>query len=229
MAYPRLLSMTLLALAACNTTVVDLPMNIVVTDGHVEIYMEAADLGCECNEIVFPAPGTCATLTDANPCGGMDSCHSCITDIGVELDGKRLAPTRHGGKDPWWFEYDPFAAGSLSVVVEGCGHPKTRIPIDGPAFPTTTTVTADYDSGLNAHVTWTSDAPPGTGAFVSLSNTYGQMCHVTSGTEFTADGWARSLDAEVIPLVSRTELDTAVGHATIWRGGRAFATFPTTP
>lgn len=224
MAYPRLL-VTALALGACNTAApVDLPMDIVVTDGRVEIYLEGADLGgCECNETRFPAPGTCSIVSDVNPCG--ESCDSCITDLGVELDGKRLAPKRRSSPDPWSFEYEPFASGSLAVVIEGCGHPKTRFSIDGPAFPSTT-VTANYVNGKQ-HVQWTSDASTDLGSLLSFTNIYGRLCHV-AGTDYT-DDYGGNLDVEVNPFVSRTELDTELGHATIWRGGRASASFPLRP
>ena len=210
------------------TAPLDLPMNIIVLDDRIEVYMDAADRGsCLCTATRFPAPGRCSFLTDAGPCSGNPYCPSCITDVGVELDGQRLTPTIRGDTDPWTLYYDPFAAGQLSVVLEGCGHPQTRIPVDGIPFPQTT-VTAEYVNG-RPHAAWTSDAM----VVSTMVTIYGpiapDLCHVQNVSDYTSETLMYARSVRVSPFVSRTELDTEFGHATIWRGGNGFAMFPPSP
>src|SRR5689334_344222 len=78
-----------------------LPMNIVVSDHLVEVYMEAVDYGdAGCVVTPFPVIGECSVSVDGNPCSFYPEEYSCITDVGVELDGQRLVPAHPGGSDP---------------------------------------------------------------------------------------------------------------------------------
>jgi hypothetical protein len=190
--------------------------------------MEAADLGnCGCSALKFPAVGSCSFLTDVSPCNDFPCNKSCITDVGVEVNGARLeAPTPvYGGNDPLTRNYGMFPAGQLSLVLAGCGHPTTRISLDGPAFPQAT-ATADYVSGM-PHVSWTTDTPS-LGALLTLyGGDYGAFCYVQDVSDYTFTvPFATSI--EVQPLGWRADVDTEFGSATIWRAGSTSAT-PTMP
>jgi hypothetical protein len=218
---------TLVALlGACGNAGRELPMHVVVTDHTVAAYLDAADiLPCSCHPFVFPAVGACSTSTDANPCEGNPYCPSCVTDFGVELNGQQLTPTVTTGNDPWGGYYAPFAAGALELVIAGCGHPATRIPLDGAAFPSAT-ATADYVGGT-AHASWTTDATSQQ-ALVSIYTGYtGHLCFVSGASDYTFTGYSYGTAVNVQPLAAPTELDTDVGHVTIWRAGDASADLPT--
>jgi len=204
------------------------PLRVVVTDRSVQVYTDAADLGtCTCSALTFPAVGSCSGITDANPCDGNPYCNSCITDFGVEVDGQRLSPPVSGGTDPHAAYFDMLPAGQLSLVLAGCGHPSTRISLDGPAF-LDASATADYVNGT-AHVSWnTSGAPLGTLLEID-GGLGGDLCQVQDVSEYTFASWPRALGVQVWPLGSRADVDTAFGPATIWRAGNAWAQFPMSP
>ena len=202
------------------------PMRIVVSAGAVQVYMEAADLGgCACSAVIFPSVGSCSFLTDAGPCSGNPYCRSCITDFGVEVNGVRLTPTGDGGNDPWTRYYGTIPNGQLSLVLAGCGHPPTRISLDGPAFPRVT-VAADYVNGA-PHVSWITDAVPLSTLLTLYGGSHGDLCHVQDGSDYTFAGWMYASAVAVQPLGSRMDVDTEFGPATIWRSGAASAMFPT--
>ena len=202
-----------------------IPMRIVVTDNAVQVYMEAADLGtCSCSPQLFPAVGSCSPVTDANPCSGNPNCTSCVTDVGVELNGTRLAETIYGGNDPWTGYYGTIPSGQLSLVLAGCGHPTTRIALDGPAFPRVTAA-ADYVNET-PHVSWTTDVAPLSTLVTLYGGTHGDLCNVQDVSEHTFTGWTYGASVGVQPLGSRVDVDTELGPATIWRAGVASATFP---
>ncbi len=205
-----------------------IPMRIVVSDGAVQVYMEAADLGnCGCSKLVFPEIGSCSFLTDAGPCNDAPYCTSCISDFGVEVNGERLTATGYSGNDPWTRYYGAFPAGELSLVVAGCGHPTTRISLDGPAFPEAT-ATADYVDGI-PHVSWTTSTPPLSTLLTLYGGTHGDLCHTHDVSEYAFTDWMYARSVDVQPLGSRVDIDTEFGPATIWRAGNAFAMFPPMP
>ena len=212
--------------AACSAeSARDLPMHVIVTDRSVTAYLDAADiLPCGCHSFSFPLVGECSTSTDANPCDGNPYCPSCVTDFGVELDGQRLTPTSNRGSDPWGGFYAPFASGSLELVIAGCGHPTTRIPLDGPAFPSAT-ATADYVGGT-AHASWTTDASSQQALVTVFTGYTGHMCFVAGAADYTFPGYSQAISVDVQPLAAPIELDTPLGHATVWRAGDASAPFP---
>jgi hypothetical protein len=203
-------------------------MRIVVTEHAVQMYTDAADQrGCDCSAFIFPVVGACSISTDAGPCSS-GYCGSCITDFGVEVNGTRVPPRISGGYDPWTLYYTgALPSSGLSLVLEGCGHPSTRIPLDGPAFPQTT-ATADYIDDV-PHVSWASDAP----SLGTLLTFFGpispDLCHVQGETEhsFTHLPYERvGTSVLVQSLVSRTDINTDFGAATIWRAGSSLAPFP---
>lgn len=203
-------------------------MQVVVTDGEIQVYMDAVDLGsCGCAALPFPEVGSCSYITDASPCNEDPYCQSCITDFGIEVDGQRLAPTRSGGDDPWTRFYGSFPSGQLSLALAGCGHPLTRISLDGPAY-LQTTATADYVNGV-PHVSWTTNTPPLTTLATLWDSLSGEICNVQSAADYTFSGWVHGYAAAVQPLGSRMVVDTDFGTATIWRAGTASATFPPAP
>ena len=204
------------------------PLRVVVTDRSVAVYTDAADLGtCSCIALTFPAVGSCSGITDGNPCDGDPYCNSCITDFGVEVDGQRLTPQASGGTDPHAAYFDMLPAGQLSLVLAGCGHPSTRISLDGPEFLGTSAM-ADYVNG-SAHVSWsTSGAPLGTLLEID-GGLGGALCQVQDVSEYTFGSWPKALGVQVWPLGSRADVDTAFGPATIWRAGNAWAQFPMSP
>lgn len=212
--------------AACSDAGRELPMHVVVTDRTVTAYLDAADiLPCGCHPFVFPAAGACSTSTDANPCDGNPYCPSCVTDFGVELNGERLTPAVMRGTDPWGGYYAPFAEGKLELVIAGCGHPTTRISLDGGAFPSATAA-ADYVGGM-AHASWTTNATSQQ-ALVTLYGGYSaNTCFVSGATDYTFTGYAQGLSVGVQPLGAPTEIDTELGRVTVWRAGDASAQFPT--
>lgn len=204
----------------------EIPMQIVVGDGFVQIYMEGADLGgCSCQAVAFPAAGACSFLTDAGPCDSNPSCRSCLTDVHVEVGGTPLPLLGTRSADPLTLAYGTFPAGALALVVAGCGHPSTRISLDGPAFPHAT-VTADFASGGAPHVTWATDAGS-VGALLTLrGGSHGELCHVEGASEYTFTDWMFGSSIVVEALASRTEAMTEFGAATVWRAGAAGAMFP---
>lgn len=107
---------------------------------------------------------------------------------------------------------------SLTLVVAGCGHAKTRIPLDGAPQPTVQ-VSATR-TNANIRVTWSTSSPTPS-AFVTLSPVY---CHVADVNEHVF-GWpSQVMTARVTAFVAPTDVVTDLGHATIWRGGTATAT-----
>lgn len=212
------------ALAGCGGGGRDLPMHVVVTDHSVTAWLDAADiLPCNCHPFVFPAVGSCSTDTDAGPCSGNPYCPSCVTDFAVEEDGVRMTPTADGGNDPWTRYYDQFSDGTHTLVIAGCGHPTTRISLDGAAFPTAV-ATVQQASG-DTLVSWTTNAT-NQQALVTRSGGFGaETCFVDSASQYTFTGTS-GLGVQVEPLGARTELDTELGHATIWRAGVASVQLP---
>jgi hypothetical protein len=201
-------------------------MQIVVTDVSVQVYMHGADLGnCGCNAVTFPAVDSCSFLTDASPCNVDPYCRSCITDFGVVASGQPLTPSNSGGADPLTRYYETLPAGDLFLWITGCGHPTTLIPLDGPAFPQTS-ATADYVNGVPT-VSWTAGTSTLSTLLTLSSGTHGELCNAT-GSAYTFAGWGNSSGVDVWPLVSRSDLDTTFGSATVWHAGAASATFPTT-
>lgn len=118
----------LMALAACDesprvhqhymppdapksTFVLDtIPMNIVVTPGFVEVWMEGIDFGAAqlaCVGSHFALPGECNGYGDADPCGARPANASCLTDIAIEVDGQRVETTE--------YLYDPYVFGSKTA------------------------------------------------------------------------------------------------------------------
>jgi hypothetical protein len=205
------------------------PMQVVVTKGTIQVYTNAVDLGdCMCTALNFPDVGSCSYITDSSPCNVDPFCHSCITDVGIEIDGQRVAPIGDGGNDPWARYYDSFPSGQLSLVIAGCGHPTTRIPLDGPAY-LQTSVTADYVSGV-PHVRWTTDLPPLSSLVNFSASLGGELCHAPGTvSDYTFTGYLGGLSVEVQPLGFRADVDTEFGPATIWRAGDAYAMFPPMP
>ncbi len=212
------------ALAACSDGGRELPMHVIVTDHSVAAWLDAADiLPCNCKPFVFPAAGSCSTSTDAGPCSGNPYCPSCITDFAVEENGVRMTPIADGGNDPWMRYYDHFSDGTHALVIAGCGHPTTRISLDGAAFPTAT-ATVQQGSG-DTLVSWTTDATTQQ-ALVTRSGGYGaDTCFVEGASQYTFAG-AGGLGVEVQPLGVAHDAETALGHVTIWRAGDASAQLP---
>lgn len=237
-AYHRLFAITALALAACESESgsappIDLPMQIVVSEHEVSVYMEAADLGtCDCSEVTFPAPGTCTLTTDANPCSGNPVCRSCLTDIHVEVDGAPLAPDAGGtiGTDPWRAHYAFYPVGALELVIEGCGHLPTRIPLDAIAFPKTTVVAEWNIDTHTPRARWTVESPsPAPETLVTLRSEFGStFCRTSAASEHTFTSvFGRSIEAE--PLFSHRDIETEVGFVTVWRAGFDSADLPSRP
>jgi len=197
------------------------PMWIVVTDGGVAMYTNGADFGdCTCTALRFPDVGTCSFISDAGPCPGQ--CLSCIRRFDVEVNGQSDSSVVNG-EDPWATAFTQVPGSSLTLVLEGCGHPTTRIPLDGPAFPEATAM-ADYVGG-KPHVSWTEDASA-TSTLVTLQGgLHGEFCNL-SGTEYTFDDWDFAYWAAVAPLAAPTSVETNFGPATVWRAGGASAQFP---
>jgi hypothetical protein len=233
-------AVALLVAAACNTACrasdaisdgqlpIDLPLRIVVSERAVRLYMDARDLGdCGCSAVRFPTVDACSFLTDANPCSGSPFCESCITDIGVEVNGERLTPTAYGGRDPLTRYYETFPSGQLTLVLAGCGHPTTRISLDAGAF-LESTATADYVDGV-PRVRWTTDAPALSTLLTLYSGSHGDLCHVQDVAEYSFAGWTSANSVTVQPLDSRVDIDTDFGPATVWWAGTASAIFPTPP
>jgi hypothetical protein len=203
----------------------DIPMQILVSAGGVQVYTGAIDLmPCTCQALAFPAVGTCSFLTDAGPCDGNPSCHSCLTDFGVEVDGVRLAPTGYGGTDPHALYYGTFPSGQLALVLAGCGRGTWRIPLDGPALPSPT-VQATYVNGVPT-VAWATDVPAQNAMLTLSSGTHGELCLVQNVEEYSFQGWGPPQSVSVQTFGAPTEMQTAFGMATIWRGGASGATFP---
>lgn len=198
-----------------------IPMNIVVTQRSIEVYMEALDLGeRDCKVTTFPTiGGACSWSADGNPCWGHDASASCITNIALELDGKSVLPANRGGIDPWTFYDERFDDGTLTLIVAGCGHPATRIPLGSPS-PMQAGVTAVQEN-RDVHVTWTTD-PPASSAIVGVSGTlFSQACHTVGINEQTISNMPNARLANVIGVDTRTDLVTDFGPATIWRGVEA--------
>lgn len=229
----RCASLLVVAAATCSdaaeqTPPPHIPMQIVVSSSAVQVYMQAADLGdCGCSAVAFPTVGACSFLTDANPCNTSPFCQSCFTDVGVELNGELLTPTAYGGHDPWTRYYGEFRSGELSLVLNGCGQPTTRVSLDGAPL-LQPTATADYVGGA-PHVMWTIGAPVLSTMLTLYGGTHGELCHVQDVAEYTFTNWTFASSVGVQTFGSRADVETAFGPATIWRAGDAFATFPTLP
>ena len=215
----------LVLVAACGDAARELPMHVVVTDHSVTANLDAADiLPCGCQPFPFPAVGACSTSTDANPCDGNPYCPSCVTDFGVELNGQRLTATSESGGEPWRQDFAPFGPGELELVIAGCGHPTTRISLDGAGFPSVT-ASADYVGGT-AHASWMTDATSQQ-ALVSIFTGYTEhTCFVSGAAEYTFTGYSYGTGVNVQPLGAPRELETALGHVTVWRAGEASAQLP---
>lgn len=210
---------------------IEIPMNIVVGDHSLVLYMNGRDkVGCDCLPVEFLAVGERGIGSDAQPCGLPSNCPagSCITELGVEVDGARLATHDMDLylEDPWVLPYDPFPTGVTTLVIAGCGHPETRIPIGRPALPIVT-VTADYVAG-HPHVSWTTSIPA-VSAMVSISapTAGGHGAHVPgSETEYTETELWSAFFASVTAYVSSVEVATEFGPATVWHAGVGSARFP---
>jgi hypothetical protein len=212
---------------AASLTIPVIPMNIVVTDRSIQVYMEAIDFGdVGCVVTPFPEIGQCSAFVDGNPCGALDLTQSCLTDIGVEIDGVRVQPMFRGENDPWTFYDSRFGTGSLALVVAGCGHPETRISLDGPPLPTVQ-VSAVLENG-DAHVSWTTDLPATSAIAFVATGLYTPFCHVEGVNERVFGHLTSAMSASVQAINSRTNVVTELGNATIWRAGVAHADFPTT-
>jgi hypothetical protein len=215
--------------SASHSTPLEIPMNIVVTDGVVQVYMDAVDLGnCDCAVTTFPTIGACTPLTDANPCDGNPYCTSCITDFGIEVNEQRLVPTAAtGNSDPRMFYGDAFPPGDLSLVVAGCGHPSTRISLDGAPFLQVSAVTDHVDG--TQHVSWTTDAPASSALVTIASEFSGDLCRVQGVSDYTFGNAVTGLSVQVQALDVEQDVVTEFGTAAIWRGGSAEAQFPPPP
>lgn len=205
-----------------------LPMQIVVSDGGVSVYLDGADFsGCGCFPLRFPAPNECSFLSDVNTCNLTTYCQSCITDLHVEVDGIALEPTWLGGHDPWGRGYESFPPGELMLVIAGCGHDATRIPLDGAPFGEVTAV-ADYVDGV-AHVAWTTNVPAPTTLLTMYGGWHGEVCRVDGASEYSFETWPAANYVITQPAAAITELDTELGPVTLWRVGMTTADFPPSP
>lgn len=194
-----------------------IPMNIVVTQSSISVYMDAADFGGfnACVVTPFATVGQCSGAVDGNPCWALKPALSCITDVGVELDGQRLQPQHPGGTDPWTFYYEPFGTGALSLVIAGCGHPETRIALDGP--PRLQVEVSAVLENRDVHVAWTTDGPT-TSAMAKAGPAF---CHVEGVNEYTFKNWP-DMYAGVTAFNSRSDVVSDFGPATIWSGTAAY-------
>lgn len=224
----------LLALCACDVApnpehkpVLPIPLQVVVSDSSIAVYMDGADLrDCTCEPLAFPALGTCSFITDANPCNGNRVCDSCITEFGVEVDGAPVAVGTNGATDPRTITRDtPFPPGALALVIGGCERATIRIPLDGAPFGTPT-ATADYVGTNMPHVSWTTDVAAASTLVTLYGGTHGDLCHVAGASEYTFADWMFGSYAIVQPLTSRVDIPTDFGPATVWRGDAVSATFP---
>lgn len=203
----------------------DIPMQILVSGGGVQVYMGALDqMPCSCRAVAFPAVSTCSFLTDAGPCNTTPFCHSCFTDIGVEADGVRLTPTGYGGADPHALYYGSFPGGQLTLVLDGCGRGTVRIPLDGSALPNPT-VEASYINGVPS-VAWTTDLPTESVMLTLNSGSHGDLCLEPNVGQYSFQGWMAAETVIVQTFGRPAEIQTVFGSATIWRGGASGATFP---
>jgi hypothetical protein len=169
-------------------------MDIVVGPHGAQTYLRGADLApCMCDVTLFPALGECIGESDASVCLVPDkhaTCESCMTKRSVE--GNEL-------------------------VMAGCGRDETRIPLGDTAF-ITPVVTATIDADM-VTVSWTTDTPAAS-ALVTIGGFYTSVtCHIATATQYTfAQPWETPRFAGVTALTPPSEIDTAFGHATIWRG-----------
>jgi hypothetical protein len=199
-------------------------LDVLVTAGGAAIYTGDTDLGCACSDgnDHFPAPGTCAGDTDAVLCSCQDS---CFTDVGLEAGGVRVATGTHMAGSRIWLGYNGPRA-DLVLVLEGCGHARTEIPLAVAQLPTPT-VSMTSGAPQQVTVSWQSNLPE-VGALPELSFGIGaQWCHITGTQSHTFDGpylVPGALISSVVTSISQhAEVATPLGPVHIWWGGRADA------
>ena len=203
-----------------STLVVEtIPMNIVLTEHSVSVYMEAVDFGdSDCVVTPFPTVGHCSVSVDGGPCWAKAPAESCITDLAIELDGQRLTPANFGGTDPWRYFYsERLDSGMATLVIAGCGHAEARIPLSGSAL--LQVQVSAVKENRDVRVTWATDQPASS-AIAELSNgLFAPFCHVEGTNEYLFTNFGGAEWAQVSAISTRTELATDFGPATVWRAG----------
>ena len=227
----QVLVLVLVLIASCGggappIGVVDAPskrvdLDVLVTAGGAAIYTGDTDLGCACSDgnDHFPAPGTCAGETDAVLCSCPDS---CFTDIGLEASGVRIATGTHMAGSPIRLGYTGPRA-DLALVLEGCGHARTEIPLAVAQLPTPT-VSMTRAAPQQITVSWQSNLPE-VGALPELSfGTGAEWCHVTGTQSHTFEGTTLGSGAivsgDVTSISQDAEVSTPLGPVHVWWGGR---------
>jgi len=203
----------------------DMPLDIVVGNGIVQIFTGGADRRpCDCTSEQFPAQGTCYFHTDAKGCVLPDAtatCESCFTFAAIEADGVQIVGRRIGG-DPPQLVFEPTEA-QLTLVLEGCDRDVARIPLGGGPW-LTPSVSASWDDTNTPIVSWAVPAEP-TSVVVTLATWHGLSCHVLAGDSYRFTGYENDVyvyGGRVQTFDTHFSMKTSYGIVNVWRGGEGF-------
>jgi hypothetical protein len=210
----------------------DLAMNVRV---HTEgLFLYARELGsdCTCTAGEWPEPGECVSSSDGVSCTCEPAPASCLDRFRIERAGAVLADGPYdsdlGGGEPLSAD---LATSPTELVVTGCGG-QARIPLPAVADLPQPTIEQVTDDGQALTIAWSS-TPAAASALVTGGDGFvSRVCHDLTGAvdlPSVRAELAEEARVSVHAFTAPESVDTPLGEARIWAGGRTAEAIPLPP
>lgn len=210
----------------------ELTMNVQVDAQGLSFYARELGSDCTCTDGEWPDPDECVSSSDGVSCTCEPAPASCIYRLRLERGGAELAEVSYdadlGGGER--LEADLSASPSELVIV-GCGG-LARIAIPAVADLPQPSIEDVTDDGEALRIAWSSAPAAASALVVGGDGFVSRVCHDTTGAidlPSVRPGLAEEAHVSVHTFAAPTSIDTLVGAARVWAGGRAEETVTLLP
>ncbi len=202
----------------------ELAMDVEVDAEGVSLYAREVGSDCTCSNGEWPDPDECVGSSDGVSCTCDPAPASCIDRLRLERAGAVLAELTYdaelGGGDRLTAD---LGASPSELVIIGCGG-LTRIEIPAVGDLPQPTIDDVTDDGETLRIAWSSAPAAASALVVGGDGFVSRVCHDTTGAvdlPSVRAELAEEAHVSVHTFAAPTSIDTLVGAARVWAGGRA--------
>lgn len=210
----------------------ELTMNVRVHTEGLFLYARERGSDCTCTAGEWPDPGDCVGASDGVSCTCEPAPASCLQHFRLEREGVVLADEPYASELGGGEHLSADLSNSpTDLVVTGCGG-QARIEIPAVADLPKPSIDQVTDDGQALRITWSSTPAAPSALVIGGDGFVARVCHDLTGAvdlPSVRAELAEEAHVSVHAFTAPASIDTPLGQARVWAGGRTTDTIPLPP